>query len=189
MPLPWEEDFKPVAEGVVRIPWISYEGFTWNVFVKAMPTPKDWPRWLLAESKESFLKEVEFYKGPLYELQGLYIPFLVYGGVFHKKVIIATTSSGVTATEELVITHCDWAPRSIRESLARVHQAGVLHGDIAWRNVALNLESKTAHLLDFGRATQHKEPTEFEKFQAKDKEALEDLLSCVSARKRVRGSF
>mmetsp|Transcript_5254 Transcript_5254/g.10876 ORF Transcript_5254/g.10876 Transcript_5254/m.10876 type:complete len:190 (-) Transcript_5254:233-802(-) len=189
MPLPWEEDFKPVAEGVVRITWISYKGFTRDVFAKAMQSSKDWSRWVSAESKESFLKEVEFYKEPLHKLQGLYIPFSVYGGVFHNQVIIATTSSGATASLELLTTHHNWGPCLIRESLARVHQAGVLHGDIAWRNVALNLESKTAHLLDFGRATQHKEPTEFEKFQAKDKEALEDLLSCVSARKRVRGSF
>jgi len=81
MLLPWEEDLKLVVEAVVRIPWISYIGFTWDVFVKTMHI-SDWSKWDFEESKKLFLQEVEVYKPPLAQVAGSLHSFLgVWRGV------------------------------------------------------------------------------------------------------------
>jgi len=186
MPLPWSKDYRVVTSCVVRIPWVSNKDFNWDVFVKTMPVSKDWTRETYEFQKSVFLNEVKLYLGPLRPLQGKHVPFLVYGGTYHKRIIIATTSSGETATKELILANSSWAIKAIRASLSALHRAGVLHGDIALRNIAIDTNTKTAHLIDFGRSSQDK-TTKINK--DKEIKELNTLLGFAGHRKRIRDSF
>jgi len=188
MPLPWSKEYKNVGNGVCRIPGFGNHPDAWGIYVKTFaPTNKDRPLEFCEFEKQNFLKEVELYNGPLRQLQGLYVPFLIYGGTFCEREIIATSDSGKTASRDLAIANYDWFPVAIRESLQQVHAANVLHGDIAWRNIAIDPLAKRAHLVDFGRGCSGDDATPERKRE--EVEYLDKLLRRVAKRKRIRDSL
>jgi serine/threonine protein kinase len=107
--------------------------------------------------------EAEMYQ-VLEPLWGSYVPGLVYHGELERgKFALITTDEGESlATEEgfrLAQNGQDLLRVRAHEALSLVHDKGVLHGDVALRNIVVD-SKYNVKVIDFGRATQvdHEDP-------------------------------
>jgi len=154
MPLPWKSTFQFVRAGnladTARITTNAIGGVR-DVYVKTFVIHTTHDVDEINRQLQHFLKEIDFYNGPLRALQGIAVPFLVYGGHFHQRPMIATTSSGIHPTSLMLDRH-PWIIDRAVESLQLIHAAGVLHGDIADRNIAFDADAGMVHFIDFGEA-------------------------------------
>ena len=106
-------------------------------------------------------------------LQGVHIPRLLAEGTYHRDLaaFIATEAGGDSLSIEMLISHPQLAEKVV-QSLAAVHQLGVLHGDVQLHNFVVAPDDTTVWLLDFEHSSCWGEPYELKW----EREYLLDLL-------------
>ena len=83
-------------------------------------------------------------------LQSVDIPRLLAESICHRGLaaFIATEAGGDPLSIEMLRSHPQLAEK-VLQSLAAVHQHGVLHGDVQLHNIVLAPDNTTVWLLDF----------------------------------------
>ncbi len=83
-------------------------------------------------------------------LQGVHIPRLLAKGTYHRGLaaFITTEAGGGPLSIETLRSRPQLAEK-VLQSLAAVHQRGVLHGDVQLHNFVLAPDNTTVWLLDF----------------------------------------
>eukprot|EP00512_Aurantiochytrium_limacinum_P014588 CAMPEP_0171568390 /NCGR_PEP_ID=MMETSP0961-20121227/1735_1 /TAXON_ID=87120 /ORGANISM="Aurantiochytrium limacinum, Strain ATCCMYA-1381" /LENGTH=352 /DNA_ID=CAMNT_0012122509 /DNA_START=89 /DNA_END=1148 /DNA_ORIENTATION=- len=122
--LPWElgnvDSEKEVFTNVIMM---NIHGIPLNLAI----LDEDWD--------DYFFHEMEMYKGPLRNLQGLCTPYLFYAGEFsNNRQIIVTLREGMPLKDMPCKTLMQpFMHDAMRRALAILHDHGILHNNISWR--------------------------------------------------------
>ncbi|GJJ71714.1 hypothetical protein EMPS_04071 [Entomortierella parvispora] len=123
------------------------------------------------EIAKELLHEVAIYE-ELEELQGKFIPHVVFAGVsYGVEMVLATEFAGANIKERRL----NEADRNkIREALKAIHEHGVVHGDLRLQNIVVQQENGHSKFffIDFGRSFVTEDQTETQQ----EMEVLESLL-------------
>lgn len=120
--------------------------------IKVVETPKD------EEGSELLNYEAGIYT-KLRGLWGRHIPNMIYAG----PISLARNVLAITYEGKSLDRLQDWSQlgmskdelkRKAEKAVEEVHKLGVLHGDVALRNIVVDPKRKSLRLIDFGNATE-----------------------------------
>mmetsp|Transcript_3012 Transcript_3012/g.5391 ORF Transcript_3012/g.5391 Transcript_3012/m.5391 type:complete len:820 (-) Transcript_3012:132-2591(-) len=152
IPLPWKtQQYTPFKSSEqIQIARISFTK-TWKVYVKTLLIGNEVTPDEVSTSEAPLRNEIMLYQNQLRSLQGRVVPFMVHGGVFHQRLIVATTDAGSQLSRE----HMQRDPgmrNKVIQALMEIHKQNVIHGNAVLENVLYDPKTGLVNFVGFSHA-------------------------------------